>query len=318
MKKFVTLLILTTPLLIASCSSSTNNGSSNTLSSSQNDTNTSITSQTTNSNTSTSEYIDNSKIASIKLNVNEVDVKVGSKTYQLTVTYSYNVPDSEIETVNKDVNWSSSDSSIASVDQYGRVTAKAVGSAVITCTTVEGSKKAFATIYTYDDDHPITKKWMKITSDDDLTLGGQYIFACPQEGVAAGTDDTGMYLHSESVNYSTDKNEILSVGLAARFILGNDDKREGYTLEVPEREDGTYLGATNTKKVSFFTKVNTIQVLWGIYYDTEQSCWDIRPTSNVDGWFMYDKNKDGFSIYQSNEIDHAMYVVSLYKLVSVH
>ncbi len=47
---------------------------------------------------------------------------------------------------NKSVDWSSSNSSVASVASDGTVTAKAAGSATITCTTADGSKKATCTV----------------------------------------------------------------------------------------------------------------------------------------------------------------------------
>ena len=47
---------------------------------------------------------------------------------------------------NKSVSWSSSNSSVASVTSDGIVTSKAAGSATITCTTTDGSKKATCTV----------------------------------------------------------------------------------------------------------------------------------------------------------------------------
>lgn len=47
---------------------------------------------------------------------------------------------------NKDVTWSSSDSSVASVDNSGKVTARKAGTATITVTTTDGSKTATCTV----------------------------------------------------------------------------------------------------------------------------------------------------------------------------
>ena len=62
-------------------------------------------------------------------------VSTGDKiTLKPAITPSY--------ATNQEVTWSSSDESIATVDPYGVVTGKAVGTAVITCTTVDGGHSA--------------------------------------------------------------------------------------------------------------------------------------------------------------------------------
>ena len=50
------------------------------------------------------------------------------------------------DATNKGVTWSSSDSNVASVDNNGKVTAKAAGTATITVTTADGSKTATCTV----------------------------------------------------------------------------------------------------------------------------------------------------------------------------
>ncbi len=66
-------------------------------------------------------------------------VSTGEKiTLTPTITPSY--------ASNQDVKWTSSDESIASVDPYGVVTGKKVGSVLITCTTVDGAHKATCSV----------------------------------------------------------------------------------------------------------------------------------------------------------------------------
>ncbi len=72
------------------------------------------------------------KATSIKLNKTQIDCKVGSE----------NILTAEIlpaNTTNKTVSWSSSDTSVATVSADGKVTAKANGTATITCKTTDGS-----------------------------------------------------------------------------------------------------------------------------------------------------------------------------------
>ncbi|MDU5110909.1 MAG: Ig-like domain-containing protein, partial [Clostridium sp.] len=55
---------------------------------------------------------------------------------------------------NKGVTWSSSNNSVAKVDQNGRVTAVGKGTATITVTTKDGSKKATCTITVTEESKP--------------------------------------------------------------------------------------------------------------------------------------------------------------------
>lgn len=79
------------------------------------------------------------KVTGVSLNVNKTNLYVGG-TKQLTATVT---PKSAS---NKDVTWKSSDKAVATVNSSGKVTAKATGTAVISCTTKDGSYKASCTV----------------------------------------------------------------------------------------------------------------------------------------------------------------------------
>ena len=258
---------------------------------------------------------DTSKIDSISLNVREIEVEVGKRSATPLVNYVFNIPEEEVTLELKTVTWKISDTNIATVDEYGRVTGKASGKTTLTCTSVEGKKKAYATVFVYPSGGSVTKRWIKLSSNVALYPGDQLLFACPERQKLATTETTGMYLHSTSATF--EGLEVSNIANAAQFILGEDYKgRGGYTLEVPEREDGTYLATTNTGKVSFYDTAKASATLWDIEYDTAQSCWDIRSHTNVDGWFMYNANQDKFTTYQSNvQVD--MFTVTLYRLTRV-
>ncbi|RKP54470.1 carbohydrate-binding protein [Cohnella endophytica] len=74
-------------------------------------------------------------LAGISLNKNTLELLAGD-SYQLLVNID------PAEASNDGVTWTSSDASIASVDDYGKVTGLKIGKATITATTVEGSKTA--------------------------------------------------------------------------------------------------------------------------------------------------------------------------------
>lgn len=70
-------------------------------------------------------------------------VEGGTETLSATVTPS--------NATNKNVTWSSSDTSIAKVDSNGKITAVAAGTATITVTTADGNKKATCTVTVKED-----------------------------------------------------------------------------------------------------------------------------------------------------------------------
>lgn len=312
MKKISILFILLIPTLLSGCLPSKNKTTDST--------NTSTNTSSTSSSTDTSddpiipidpEEEDTSKIDSISLSVRDLEVQVGKRSDSITVKYVFNIPESEVTLELKEVRWKISDTNIASVDDYGRVTGNASGTTTLTCTSVEGNKKAYANIIVYPNGASIVKKWVKVSANV-LNVGDELLFACPEKQKLATIDDTNMYLHSTSATF--EGIEVSNIGNAAQFILGEDYKnRGGYTLEVPEREDGTYLATTNTGKVSFYDTAKSSATLWDIEYDTTQNCWDIRSHTTVDGWFMYNSSQDKFTTYESNvQID--MFTVSIYRL----
>ena len=322
MKNVVKLILLTSSLILGSCFPSNNQGSGGDQSTSIGPSGSSTTGTTDTSGTPSStseEEPDNSRLEAIYLNKREFEVQESKRYDDLIVSkYVWNIPESEVTPELKDVTWSISDTNIATIDQYGRVTGKNSGKTTVICTSVEGSRKAYATVFVYPSGGSVTKKWKKISSNSDLSVGDQLIFACPEKGMVATEECTGMYLHSASATFSSDKTEITNISSAAKFVFGDDYKgRGGYTFEIPEREDGTYLATTKEKKVSFYDTPKVSAVLWDVSYDTDVGAWDIRSHSpNVDGWFMYNVDQSCFSTYTSNPTAY-MFYMSLYKLTRV-
>ncbi len=74
------------------------------------------------------------KATSVKLNKTSLSLNTGA-TSTLTATVSSTA-------TNKKVTWTSSNSSVATVDSTGKVTAKKAGTATITCKTADGSNKS--------------------------------------------------------------------------------------------------------------------------------------------------------------------------------
>ena len=89
-------------------------------------------------------------VSSVKLNNSAINVYVG-KTYNLSATvYPSNA-------TNKSLVWSSSNTNIATVDNSGRITGKAVGTTNITVRTVDGNKTATAKVNVSKEEIKVTK-----------------------------------------------------------------------------------------------------------------------------------------------------------------
>ena len=78
-------------------------------------------------------------VTGVQIDTEEAKIVIGEK-FTITATV---IPD---KASNKTVAWSSSDASIASVNQYGEVEGNKGGVAVITCTTDEGGYVAYCIV----------------------------------------------------------------------------------------------------------------------------------------------------------------------------
>ena len=249
------------------------------------------------------------KIEGIFLRDPSIEAKIGVQTR--TPLFDIVFVGDEVE---YNLSWSLEDETFGTVDQYGRITGTKKGKTRLICETDVDHKTASTTVYIYSSESDFEKSWKRMGSGDSIENGDQIIIASPDHNKAANDDDTGMKLHSASITLNSDKSEITDIGEAACFVIGTDYKgRDGYNIELPEREDGKYLACTNEKKISFFATPKASSNVWEISYDDEQGVWDIRPGTTIDGWMMFNVAQDYFAPYQSDETE-MMVVVSLYRL----
>ena len=243
----------------------------------------------------------------------KVDIK-NTDTPLLDIFYNdgYN-----FDNVDANYTWTIKDPSIAEVDEHGKVKGLSKGKTLLTLSVDISNAKAYVPVYIINNDSDIQTKWKKMGSGDQIEEKDTIIIACPQEGaVATDTVDDRKLVGSKNVSFNVDNSEINSPGDAAQFCVYSDDRSDnGYIFEVPGRENGSFLATTNEKKVTFLKTPKKGNNVWSVDYDNKQNCWDMRPAgTNIDGWFMYNKDINGFANYQSNETQF-MIVVSLYKLV---
>lgn len=304
--KFVLFLI---PIVLSSCLPGKKTSSTSTSSSNNGtQTNTSDTSITDTSEDEDFVDEDLSKFESITLDKRELELKV-NKIYNLAVNFN----PKEGQTITEEdrqVTWSTSSDSIAQVSQYGVVTAKSAGQALITCTTIDEYKRATCTVYVYNSEADYTKEWQKVTSTSQLTPGDFLVITCPQKGKTATSEHTGMYLHPTDSAFSSSGDKITNLGSLTEIFV-YDGTPNNCTFE---NEEGQYLATTHTGKVTFINKTGNIN--WDIDYDNEWHVCDMQSTSAIDGWFMYNSSQQKFTTYESNEqVD--MFVITLYKQVRI-
>ena len=309
MKLFPKIALVLIPLVLSSCLPSKKTTDS--INPSTNGNTSLPTSNTDDTNPTGDEDIpeeDLSKFESITLDKRELELKV-NKTYSLIV--NFNPKEGEIITdEDRQVTWSTSSNSIAQVSQYGVVTAKSAGQALITCTTIDGYKRATCTVYVYNSEADYTKEWQKVTSTSQLTPGDFLVIACPQKGKTATSEHTGMYLHPTDSTFSSSGDKITNLGSLTEIFV-YDGTPNNCTFE---NEEGQYLATTHTGKVTFINKTGNIN--WDIDYDNEWHVCDMQSTSAIDGWFMYNSSQQKFTTYESNEqVD--MFVITLYKQVRI-
>jgi hypothetical protein len=102
-------------------------------------------------------------VTGVSLNKSSTTIKCGgNETLIATVS-----PD---DAANKNVSWSSSDESIATVDEAGKVTAVSVGSAVITATTKDGEFKATCAVTVSESAVSVTNRINALPTPENVTL----------------------------------------------------------------------------------------------------------------------------------------------------
>lgn len=258
------------------------------------------------------EQVITDKIEGMYMNDAFITVKTDKYVYA-TVGIEY-ADGYDWESAGDEIEWTTSNSSIATVSSVGKVTGISKGHVTLTAKLKVSKHTCSTTIYVIENDSDITKTWKKLGSSDEINDKDTIIIACSQESKAATDVDTGHELHSTDVTLSVDKNTMTNVGGAAQFYVYRDYKgRDGYNFEVLGSDRSKFLGCTNTDNVSYFDTAKTTSTLWSLDYDSENCCWDMRSATNVDGWMMYNKDTQKFANYQSNETAF-MFVVSLYRL----
>ena len=236
-----------------------------------------------------------------------------TKYFYVTVEIDY-AGEYDWESCGDEIEWSIKDNSIATINENGKVVGQKKGSTIIQAHLKNNDLYAEVKLFVINSASDIEKSWKKMGAGDQIEEKDTIIIACPQEGKAATSEYVGHKLHSTNVTFSSDKSEITNPTGAAQFYVYSDYKnRGGYNVELLDGDKGQFLHASNTENVWLYSTAKASSSRWNINWDNENSCWDMRPATNVDGWMMYNKDIQQFANYQSNETAR-MFVVTLYRL----
>lgn len=226
-------------------------------------------------------------VSGVSLDQSAISLKVGaSQTLVATVT-----PE---EADNKEVTWTSSNTSIATVDSTGKVTAVSEGSATVTATSKDDSSKSAQCAVTvlasigYD----------LVTDASTLEAGDKLVIANSANSVAAGSLSSQV-LSSVSASISDDTLE-LSDDMTV-FTLGGSEGN--WTLAD---SDGQLLGATAVKKLAWDSGTTT----WSISISGGSAT--IQNGTESYGRFLCNTSTPRFTTYTSST-SSSMLLPELYR-----
>ena len=171
------------------------------------------------------------KVTGIKLDKSSITIGVGE---EITLTPTIEPDDA----TNKEVTWQSNDASVAAVDETGKVTGKAAGSATIIATTKDGGFKATCSV-------KVTDAGVSVTG---VSLNESEIVMEVGDGAKLWETVTPSTAANKKVTWSSDKPEVADVD-----DNGNvEAKAVGEAVITVTTQDG---GFTATCKVTVVGKV---------------------------------------------------------------
>lgn len=233
----------------------------------------------------------------ITLNKAELDLVTGKYEY-LTVNfpegYSYDPEGGR---------WESSDPTIATVSQYGKVTGVASGVAKISYIDSNNRRSSFCKAYIHTSSETIEKKWLKVEDVDTIAAGDIIAFGCPSFGVTASINKKSGYLLPSSSSFSSNGKEMTSLGAdTAEFYVG-EGKEGSFTLE---NQDGYYLAGKSTTAGTGLSFVKSKGQIDWIFERPEGFDNDYCVNYDIadDYWLMFNKINASdirFNLYDSNE-----------------
>lgn len=235
-----------------------------------------------------------------------IDADPVSVRVNKTATISYTLSPENASPVN--VTYTSTNTSIATVNASGVVTGKAAGSTTITVygqNTKTGTTKYVVINVEVSDTQAGTGNYLLVEDNDDLEVGADYVIGRASEGKVAG-DLSGQYLASVSQTYSTDSNSkkyIEENDLSADaevFTLGKNGNNYTFTGNSGTLKD-ELLSVTAVKKLAAGNGVTT----WTVSVNNTGA--SISSTTSDYGIMRYNSGSPRFTTYASGQSSIELY-----------
>ena len=223
--------------------------------------------------------------------VNSLELNVTNKILKIGENISLNCTVLPANATDKSITWTTSSSSIASVDENGVVLAKSIGTAIIKATANDGSNVSAQCTISVESNE--TSTWNLVTDASDLQVGDVIVIANSDSGNTAGQIKNGSnarYLEAISSTFSSDNKSITSLNENATLLtIGKSSNY--WTLS---NENGELLGATSAKNLSW----NSGSTTWNITIANNGNATISNTQSNY-GTLYYNKQSPRFTTYTS-------------------
>lgn len=231
-----------------------------------------------------------------------IDIEISNNPTYLTVNFS-----KELEIDDKEGHFTSSNTSVATVDDYGRLRGISEGSALITFSMVKFDASCTMTVYVHESLSNIVREYIRLDNPDDIKVGDELVFASPNLGVGASVNVQAGYIVPAPVSFSSDKSKITAMSqYVAEYYVGPGKDDDVFTFE---NQENNYLACKDTTggRKLIYSDNGKAQINWIVekpsgYNETYIVSYDLVD----DYWLMFNKvsHDDSdirFNIYDSSE-----------------
>lgn len=233
--------------------------------------------------------------------VTSLSVSLSSLTLNVGQNASLTTTISPSNATNKEVVWSSSNSTIVSVNN-GNISALKAGSATISVKTTDGSNLSAQTSVTVKE-VSTEAGYHLVTNISELNTGDKVLIASRDKNVVAGDLSNAIYT-TVPATFNAAKDVITSADSSAALLtLGKNGTYFTFT-----NNSGALLGATTVKKIAYNGGVTD----WDLSFYEDNVI--IQNKTSTNGRFLYNVNFPRFTTYTS-ATNNLMLLPQLYKLV---